>query len=190
MYDNQLVEKNLRVWWDVKCLEPGVPWEKGFCEGLLKSRIFMPVLSRGAINTAGNARQNFSLLTAESHCDNVLLEYRLALELQQQGLVERIYPVCIGDASVNVTAGITSYAKYFDRPSCHPNLEPVAGVVVKAVESKLAEHLEGVGLGSPMLEPLSVKKIVDLVTINQQGKIVEVDTRSQYSTAWHQMCGR
>ena len=30
MYE-MLTEKGLRVWWDRKCLQPGVDWEEGFC---------------------------------------------------------------------------------------------------------------------------------------------------------------
>jgi hypothetical protein len=57
----------------------------GFCNGLAKSCIFLPILSRGAINDVNNSRSNFTALTASSNCDNVLLEHRLALELQQRG---------------------------------------------------------------------------------------------------------
>lgn len=42
-----LTSKGMKVWWDKKCLLPGVPWEVGFTDGLLKSRIFVPVFSRG-----------------------------------------------------------------------------------------------------------------------------------------------
>ena len=53
----------------------------------------MPILSRNAINCEKNAKQNFSLLTAGAPIDNVLLEYRLALELKERGLIEKIYPI-------------------------------------------------------------------------------------------------
>ena len=96
-------------------MEPGQSWEDGFCDGLLKSRIFLPILSRGAINHPDKSWQNFSQLTAESNCDNVLLEHLLSLELQTRGLVERIYPVMIGDLSGD--PGI--YANYFGS-GCHP----------------------------------------------------------------------
>jgi hypothetical protein len=41
-----LTRKGLKVWWDKTCLLPGVPWEVGFTDGLLKSRIFLPIFSR------------------------------------------------------------------------------------------------------------------------------------------------
>ena len=45
MYE-MLTEKGLRVWWDKKCLQPGVDWEEGFCEGLSKCKSFIALLSR------------------------------------------------------------------------------------------------------------------------------------------------
>ena len=44
-----LSRQGLKVWWDKKCLLPGVPWEIGFTDGLLKSRIFLPIISRGSL---------------------------------------------------------------------------------------------------------------------------------------------
>ena len=88
-----LTAAGIKVWWDAKCLQPGVPWEDGFCDGLVKSGIFLPLLSRGAINHATSARQSFPLLTEDSACDNVLLEYRLALELREMGLVSKVIPL-------------------------------------------------------------------------------------------------
>ena len=66
----------LQVWWDRKCLAPGVPWKEGFCNGLVNSRTFVCLLSRNAINHPTSARQSFPMLTEASACDNVLLEYR------------------------------------------------------------------------------------------------------------------
>ena len=62
-------------------------WEQGFCEGLVSSRAFVPLLSRDAINHPDKDWQNFSKLTADSSCDNVFLEHRLAVELQELGLI-------------------------------------------------------------------------------------------------------
>lgn len=49
LYDT-MTQKGLKVWWDKTCLLPGVPWEVGFTDGLLKSRIFLPIFSRGFVN--------------------------------------------------------------------------------------------------------------------------------------------
>ena len=47
---NLLIAQGFKVYWDKFCLEPGVDWEQGFCEGLVSSRAFVPLLSRDAIN--------------------------------------------------------------------------------------------------------------------------------------------
>jgi hypothetical protein len=81
------------------------------------------------------------------------------------GMIEKIYPIMIGDEVDG------QYKNYF-ASGCHPNLAQVAEVVVASVEDKLGHHLEGEGLGSPMLPSMTVKEVVDAVTINQ-GKIVQ-----------------
>ena len=63
----------ISVWLDKVCLQPGEPWEEGFCRGMAMSRIFIPVLSRSAIKNYSNARNNFELLREDSQCDNVIL---------------------------------------------------------------------------------------------------------------------
>jgi hypothetical protein len=154
---------------------------QGFCDGLISSRIFVPLFSRGAINHPTNPRQQFPALTPTSPCDNVLLEHRLALDLVESGMIDKIYPILIGDDDNGM------YKNYF-ASGCCPNLASVADVVVASVEDKLHHHLEGAGLGSPMLPPMTVKKVFDAITINQ-GKLVQgpkdrlfVDAVSQIKT--------
>ena len=108
--------------------------EEGFCEGLIKSRCFVALLSHGAIHHPSNPRQNFLQLTADSGCDNVLLEHRLALELRQRGLVEKIYPVMVGEVETTQAQSSAVVYKRYQRF----DLAPVSSVVVKAVERKLA----------------------------------------------------
>jgi hypothetical protein len=157
--------------WDKVRLEPGQSWEDGFCDGLLKSRIFLPILSRGAINHPEKSWQNFSQLTADSNCDNVLLEHLLSLELQTRGLIERIYPVMIGDLSPSSVDGEPGvYANYFGT-GCHPRL-PDPSVEVKSVAAVARGHLDRLCLGSPLLDGMTVSKVLGSLTKNQ-GKLVE-----------------
>jgi hypothetical protein len=129
-----LTAQGLTVYWDKLCLEPGVDWEQGFCEGLVSAKAFVPLLSRGAINHPDKPWQNFTQLAADSKCDNVFLEHRLAVELQGLGLIEKIFPVFIGDK--DGTSG--QYSNYFGA-GCHPRLPDIA---VAAVEDKLRHHME------------------------------------------------
>ena len=97
------------MYWDKLCLLSGVDWEQGFCEGLVSSRAFVSLLSRDAINHPDITWQNFSKMTSDSKCDNVYLEHRLAVELQDLGLIEKIFPVFIGD----LDATTLEYSHYF-----------------------------------------------------------------------------
>ena len=92
LYD-ELVARGLTPYLDSKCLEAGVNWEKGFCDGLARSLTFVSLISRGSINHPTVERQNFKKLRKDSPIDNVLLEMRLAMELQAAGLVPGVFPV-------------------------------------------------------------------------------------------------
>ena len=158
-----LVAQGFKVYWDKICLESGVDWE-GFCEGLVSSRAFAPLLSRDAINHPDKNWQNFSKLTTDSKCDNVYLEHRLAVELQGLGLIEKIFPVFIG----NLDATTSEYSHYFGS-GCHPSLPEVT---VKSVEEKLRYHMESQALGTPIVPDRTVKSVVDAITTCQGAFIV------------------
>jgi hypothetical protein len=152
-------------------LEPGVSWEEGFCDGLVKSRIFVPILSRNAINHPNRPNQNFSMLKADSKCDNVLLEHLLSLELQERGLIERIYPILIGDRTQGEEASEEEIENYF-ASGCNPVLDEKESVVVASVLEKCHHHLFRVGLGTPLLLDMTVAKVLSHVLVNQ-GLVVE-----------------
>ena len=158
MHD-KLTARGLRVWLDVKCLLPGVSWEEGFCNGLMQSRCLMPILSRKAI------KARFEALAEDSASDSVLLEYRLAGELQQRGMVERVFPLFVGDLHPTMEG---SYGDYFEQ-GCHP--APPSGACVASVEAKLRKHLERQGLGLPLRPRLPVRDVLGDVTVSQGGKV-------------------
>ncbi len=162
MLYNALTALGLSVWFDKECLLPGQLWEEGFCNGLINSATFVCLLSRGAINNKDKPRQCFTQLTAESMCDNVLLEWNMALELRQRDMLDCIYPVFIGDKDIEGT----SYGDYFPT-GCHPQSLPE--VVVTAVTDKLQEHLDHQGLGAVYMEQETVKQIVDSICSYQGG---------------------
>ena len=161
---NLLTAQGFKVYWDKFCLEPGVDWEQGFCEGLVSSRAFVPLLSRDAINHPDIAWQNFSKLTADSRCDNVFLEHRLAVELQGLGLIEKMFPIFIG----NLDTMTTEYSHYFGS-GCHPSLPDTA---IKSVEEKLRHHMESQALGTPIVPNRTVASVVGAITACQGAFIV------------------
>lgn len=143
----------------------------GFCDGLVKSRVFLPILSRPAINHPTEDRQSFAKLTENSPCDNCLLEHHLAVELLERGLVEKIYPVMLGDDNYHgASAGSGAAGNYFS-DGCHPKL--VGKVIVSAEVEKLEAQLERLCLGSPLLQDkMSVADVLGIV-IAMQGKVVK-----------------
>ncbi len=120
----------------------------------------MPLLSRGS-------SKNFETLTETSRCDNVLLEYNLALELQERGLIDYVFPILIGDMKVDpADADNIEYGDYY-RGGCSPNLSQSGGVVVQSIQAKLAEHLNRLSLGCPILEAKAVKEVIGDITSHQ-----------------------
>ncbi len=143
------------VWWDKEYLPPGQPWEQGFADDLCSSDVFVPVLSKAALAP-------FAQLTTASACDNVLLEQQLALELRKRGDLRAIYPVLVGELKhVNDEFGHL-YSDFFKNggvPACTDE-------VVKAVEDKVAEHLERLGKGT-LSTTSTVKATLDAITAFQ-----------------------
>ena len=137
LYD-QLTDLKLKVWLDKKkhCIPPGVDWEQQFMKGLSDSQIFIPIMSRNAINCENNSYQNFTLLKEASKCDNVLLEYRLAIELHRRGMLSKIYPVLVGD--LDTASSNSNFLKYTFRDddftgkkACHPQFSVPVCVKVR-----------------------------------------------------------
>jgi serine/threonine protein kinase len=136
-----LKERGYRVFWDKLELHKGREWEKEFCEGLVCSHVFVPLLSQAAIKNLTNERANFEALREESACDNVLLEHRLALELKDRGYIKSILPLLIGQC----TEGVFDKFKFDQLPAA----SKLPKVQVRALESKLKMHLDNHGLGTP-----------------------------------------
>lgn len=141
-----LEAKGVKVWWDLD-LPVGENWKHGFCCALADSDVFIALISRGAIGTVGkfadgsqdNSR-NWAGLTCGSPCDNVLLEHRLALELQAQGIIRKVVPIMIGDQAES--------GAYLNWNASKP--PRAADVVVDSLERETAQKLSDLGLGAPM----------------------------------------
>jgi hypothetical protein len=70
---NDVASSRLHVFWDAKCLAPGVTWkDNGFVSALRVSLVFVPLLSKGVTEKW--------VLPVVDYVDNVLLELVLALE--------------------------------------------------------------------------------------------------------------
>jgi len=169
LYD-MLTSLDLRVWWDKRCLEAGQEWEEGFCKGLVKSAVFVALISKQGMFNMNTSRMNFSSLSAESECDNVFLEHRMALELKHMGLLEAIYPIMIGDSlhsCMTEKDNINFSSHVFSRFSVR-NIR-FSDEAVLSVEEKLREHLDKQGLGAPMSDKLSVSEVWNKIRAHQGG---------------------
>ena len=159
-----LIGKGLKVWWDKKCLAAGIPWEEGFCDGLVNSRAFICLISEAAI---GNS---FSVLTSESRCDNVLLEHQLAIELRSMGLIEYIYPIFIGTKKTDneLTYNRFNFGCFNEFPS----------ISVNSVVEKLYGHLDRQALGSANNPNITIKEVISTISANQGGFIEGEEKKS------------
>jgi hypothetical protein len=105
----------------------------------------------------------------DSNCDNVLLEYLLALELSIRGMTEKIYPILVGDLVERDSEW--TYENYFST-SCQPSLpDEEHSVEVKSVTQKCAMALSRLGLGTPLLSQMTVSRVFYML-IGNQGKVV------------------
>ena len=127
------------------------------------------------------------MLEASSDCDSLLLEMRLALELHTRDLVEKIYPVFIGDRTIHSNspdsssksivslvdatpvAADSAYAHYF-KSGCHPQFSN--DDVVANVESQVRTHLERMCLGCPLMDEMSTAAVLKAI-IKSQGHVVD-----------------
>ena len=145
-------ERKLRVFWDRECLKPGERWEDGFASAICSCHLVVLVMSRGTFAMDGE-RYNVAQLTAESECDNVVLEYNLALELNKaKGIA--IMPIFVGDRR-------DGQFTHFFESKCMPAIDKE--VVVRKISEKVEFHLERSGGMSREMMPerKSVKEVLD-----------------------------
>lgn len=166
----------LKVWMDKFCLDVGLPWEVGFTNGLVSSRIFVCLMSKNAINNETVEKQNFKHLQQSSPCDNVLLEHRLALELYSFGYIDRIIPILIGEKLTS-----TTYSNCFADGSL-PKLDELPDICVTSIEKKLIEHMERECLGTPSVPNHSVRSIFEKI-MSYQALCIEGEEEEAFNTA-------
>jgi TIR domain len=137
----RLSRRGIRVWFDKMNILPGREWEQEFADGLLTSSCFVCLLSRNAINHPNKPVQNFNSLESSSKADSVLIEWNLALEFAERGLLTKIYPIMIGDKVITETEGepMVTYTNYFSS-GCHPS--GCRDIIVESVELRMKAHLE------------------------------------------------
>jgi hypothetical protein len=168
-----LQSEGLTVWWTTQQSSESLDeFQLRYAVGMLKCRIFMPLLSRGAINSPSNHAANFSLLRENSPVDMLLFKYMLAVELDLRGYIHKTYPVMIGEISSHNNQ--TIYGNYFGT-KCHPVL--AAGITVRSVVDAIEDCLEVLALGTSLVSDTSVKYIMDAM-LKHQGSFIEGEVRT------------
>lgn len=149
------------VFWDVKRLESGGDFRQDFMEAMWRSLGVVPIVSIEAL-------QRMTTITAHSPCDNVLLEWTLALELLEARRIHFIFPLMIGRKNGSFSADQGKvFSSFFAVKPVLP--EVVCATVVKSVVEFLARH--GV-TPSPDLRTRTVQGVLDGI-ISKLGKPVE-----------------
>lgn len=195
-----LTHRGCTVWLDSKCQVDDSVLDKKLMHGLLRSRVFIPIMSRNAINNPSNEYNNLSKLTESTpYVDNLLLEYRLALELKRRGLIEVIYPILVGDVmesessmesisslslmskssqvkstdaaiQLHFSPKIQQYYSHYYQSNCYPI---VPNIIVNIIEQQCKYFLDHkFRLGLPLFEDMTIKDILSEITSNQSGFIV------------------
>ena len=134
-----LRREQLRVYLDKECLKDGEDWEEGFVRGLSKSSCYVLLFSRQAME---------SLVREDrlNDCDNVLLELRLARELQERRGRDhfKVYFLMLGDYTPQ-----QAFHRPFDWFAGHGDHPGYPEASCAAVEAKLTERLKQLDLGKP-----------------------------------------
>lgn len=173
-----LRSRGLKVWWDQ---------EKNFCAGLVNSRLFVPIFSRGGL-------KDFASLDVTSSCDTLFLEYRLSLELLEMGLLGGIFPLIMGEP-VETTVAVNHSSKDIrvitwagERrwlPSCRDES-------VSQVDEAVSMHLSAQALGSPLYLQRSVRSVMEEMK-KMQGALIEGEYQEKMQDAAnriHYLCSR
>ena len=121
-----LISEGFSVYFD-KLYNANMSWYENMSFGLKRSRVFLPLVSRAAI-------QNFEKLTHGSPADSLLIEYRIALEYKALSIIQDIVPVFIGDR--DWSTGLCG--NFFDQ-KCFPIFPDV---VCKALEDAVGGDIQ------------------------------------------------
>jgi hypothetical protein len=123
----------LKVYMDTHA-QLGVPFNEDFAKNLCESMIFVPIISKEGM------KEKFEEYKVDDGVDNVLLEWTMALELQNIGKIKRIFPVFVG-RKLNA-AGEQEFVDYYGRDNgCVPDLRNSKDVIVASTSAKAKEFL-------------------------------------------------
>jgi serine/threonine protein kinase len=156
----ELRAKGLTVWYKDM---PGIPPDQSMellNDAMMNCRVYTPILTRNSINNPTDKSRNFAELKQKDR-DGYLHQMWFALELKARGFINEIYPLLSGD----VDPATGSVRHYFASGS-HPNVTKLDFVLLRE-EKDVNDQLDDLGLGTPLLENMTVKQIMNDVTQHQ-----------------------
>jgi serine/threonine protein kinase len=192
----QLQQKHkLKVFWAPLCMADECAWRDEFSGALVNASIFVPIVSRSSLSHPLNPRFNVKNLEQDSICDDLVLEYRLAVELRDMGFIQQIFPLMVGDvtslkvadendeevaAAAETVRNLhrrdseelmkVTYSNYFFT-GCFPR---APNTHIDSLESDLMSHLELLGLGQPLFPQRPVSSVLSEI-LSCSGAFVEGD---------------
>jgi hypothetical protein len=125
----------------------GEGWESGFSKAIMNSRMVVFIISRGTFNCIHGSEctkcpENvFRSLAAKDSCDNVILEYDLALELFELGRVQKLVPVLVGAQKEIEDLG-KIYLDFFAKNNPGIDWSTVPDKVIPQIQSSALDKLE------------------------------------------------
>ena len=134
---------------DYYCLKPKTDFEMEISCAMAQSVIFLAVISREAINSDLKMYQNFNNLVETSRPDQLLSDYRLAIELRKRGVLSAIYPLFVGSIlcspegeHLSKYSFVDTYNEGLPTLSSHPAFKRCSEfVVVKSTHEKVDRTL-------------------------------------------------
>jgi hypothetical protein len=152
--------------------------EKGVFEGMINSHIFVPIISRYAINHADNVRQNFSKLKSDSW-DTLLFSFWMALELESRGIIQLIFPILIDEIESNGDV----------RPFCYRSSYPMFNdsIVIDKVGQKVSRLLNDAGLGRSRMANFPVKLILEAI-VSRPGHSLKGNLEQELKLTVNELC--
>ena len=137
-----------------KLYNSNMSWYENLSIGLKRSRVFVPLVSRAAI-------QNFEKIAPASPGDGLLIEYRIALEYKELNIIQDIVPVFIGDRDWS-----TGLCGNFFEQRCFP-------VFPDVVCNALEETVKG-DLNISSVQPKSLKEIcLSLFSLDSNSNVTD-----------------
>ena len=159
------------VFWDRNCLEEGRRFDLDFMTAMLHSCTVVPLVSWDAL------QRMLAHVSADRECDNVLLEWCLALQLQELEKVDCLIPIVIGRIEAGKVTNLFALGLKDKLPD-----------VTAAPEiAKTRQFLHKHGLReTPHLETMTVRGIVDSICMNLGILLWDLQTQPEARSGVHE----